>query len=76
MERRLLQDYRARLADLVAQLTVDNYAVAVKLACLPDQIRGFGHVRLRHIEAVKQQELDFLKELKGRPRFVLPQAAE
>ena len=76
MERRLLQDYRARLADLVAQLTVDNYAVAVKLACLPDQIRGFGHVRLRHIEAVKQQELDFLKELKGRPRFELPQAAE
>ena len=76
MERRLLKDYRARLHDLLAQLTADNHDVAVKIVSLPDHIRGFGHVRLRHIEAVRQQEQDLLKAMKGRPRFELPQAAE
>ncbi|PPR37558.1 MAG: hypothetical protein CFH35_01377, partial [Alphaproteobacteria bacterium MarineAlpha9_Bin5] len=32
----------------------DNYASAVELAEVPEQIRGFGHIKLEAIEAADQ----------------------
>src|SRR5690606_16664383 len=44
-ERRLIEEYKALVRDLAARLTADNLLIAVELAELPDQIRGFGHVK-------------------------------
>ncbi len=44
-ERRVIVDYEARLAEIVASLTVANHADAVALAAVPLDIRGFGHVK-------------------------------
>lgn len=76
LERRLLKGYEALLKRLLVEAKADNLDVVVRLAGLPDQIRGFGHVRLRHIEAARHNEALWLKELNGRPRFELSQAAE
>ncbi len=76
LERRVLKDYQSLITGLIPKMTVENLAVVVKLASLPDHIRGFGHVRLASIEAAKQQETTLLKQLNGRPRFEMPQAAE
>ncbi|HET6604859.1 MAG TPA: indolepyruvate ferredoxin oxidoreductase family protein [Xanthomonadaceae bacterium] len=53
MERKLAQDYFATVQELVAGLEGDNHALAVQIAQLPEHIRGFGHVKLRHLAAVQ-----------------------
>ena len=40
----------------VTRLTPDNYHVAVALAALPEKIRGYGHVKERHLAAVQAEE--------------------
>lgn len=48
-ERQLIADYFALIDELQATLTRDNLDIAIKLASLPDQIRGFGHVKERNM---------------------------
>jgi indolepyruvate ferredoxin oxidoreductase len=56
-ERRLARDllatYEADLERVLAGLSAANHAVAVKLASLPERVRGYGHVREQHAEAMK-----------------------
>jgi indolepyruvate ferredoxin oxidoreductase len=44
------------MADIVEHLTPSNHRLAVELASLPEKIRGFGHVKQRHITAAKAEE--------------------
>jgi indolepyruvate ferredoxin oxidoreductase len=55
-ERQLIADYEAMLDEVLAKLTPDNHALAVGLAAIPEKIRGFGHVKLRHLAAAKADE--------------------
>jgi indolepyruvate ferredoxin oxidoreductase len=55
LARELLAGYEADVARLAASLTADNHATAVKLAALPEKIRGYGHVRETHAEAVAKE---------------------
>ena len=45
MERALIAEYRGMIEGVLRSLDADNYATAVELAALPEQIRGFGHVK-------------------------------
>ena len=58
-ERQLISDYEGQLEAIMTALTPANHQLAVALAELPLQIRGFGHVKLKNIEATahKAQEL-------------------
>ncbi|MCP1632898.1 indolepyruvate ferredoxin oxidoreductase family protein [Kerstersia gyiorum] len=49
-ERRLIGDYLAQVEAMLAHLDADNLDRAVKLAGLPQEIRGFGHVKEAAIE--------------------------
>ena len=53
-ERALIQDYRADVEALLAQLDTTNHALAVQIARIPEQIKGFGHVKARHLAAARQ----------------------
>jgi indolepyruvate ferredoxin oxidoreductase len=55
-ERQLIADYEAMLGEIVDRLTPANHATAVALAAIPEKIRGFGHVKLRHLAAAKAEE--------------------
>ena len=55
-ERKLIADYEAMLDELLAGLTPDNHHLAVGLAAIPEKIRGFGHVKQRHLAAAKADE--------------------
>ena len=59
-ERRLIRDYEATVAELIAHLGPENHALAVSIAHLPEHIRGFGHVKERHLRAAKEKEADLL----------------
>jgi indolepyruvate ferredoxin oxidoreductase len=52
LARELLATYEADLDRIVAELDAGNHALAVRLASLPEKVRGYGHVRERHAQAV------------------------
>jgi len=56
MERQLIQDYEKTVDELLAKLTHDNHALAVEIASVPEHIRGYGHVKLRHLKEAKARE--------------------
>ncbi|KSB89896.1 indolepyruvate ferredoxin oxidoreductase [Caulobacter vibrioides] len=53
MERGLIADYEVTLDRLVAGLRSENKALAVKLAEVPSEIRGYGHVKEAAVEKAK-----------------------
>jgi indolepyruvate ferredoxin oxidoreductase len=55
-ERQLIADYEALLDELTPRPAAHNYAVAVELASIPEHIRGYGHVKERHLKAAKARE--------------------
>jgi len=48
-ERELISSYRACIEELLAGLSPGNHALALELARIPEQIRGYGHVKARHL---------------------------
>ncbi len=64
VERRLLTEYENLLAEFFDNLTCDNYATAVALARLPEKIRGFGHIKARHIAAADLERERLLAEFR------------
>ena len=59
-ERSLITEYETVIDTLLKQLNANNHPVAVEIAGLPEQIRGYGHVKERHIDAVKARETELL----------------
>ena len=54
MERALIQEYRDSLDAILARgLTPERLAVAVDIARIPEEIRGYGHVKERHVKAAR-----------------------
>jgi indolepyruvate ferredoxin oxidoreductase len=53
MERGLIARYEATITELLKTLDAGNRAQAVEIARLPEDIRGYGHVKLRHLQAVE-----------------------
>jgi indolepyruvate ferredoxin oxidoreductase len=62
MEVRLIADYQRVVAELLQGLRAGNYDIAVLIADLPGQIRGFGHVKKKAIEDAKAKEAELLKQ--------------
>jgi indolepyruvate ferredoxin oxidoreductase len=55
MERQLIQDYRMMVEKMLATLTADTLPIAVELANLPEQIRGYGHVKEKTVETFRSE---------------------
>jgi len=56
VERALIQEYEDLVQSILKALTHDNYDLAVELVSLPEHIRGYGHVKERHLKDVKANE--------------------
>ena len=54
-ERGLIVEYRACIDELLAGLSRDNLALAVDIARIPEEIRGYGHVKDRHLAAARSK---------------------
>ncbi|MGH8712934.1 MAG: indolepyruvate ferredoxin oxidoreductase family protein, partial [Casimicrobiaceae bacterium] len=59
-ERRLVTDYEALIDELLPRLAAHNHAIAVELASIPEHIRGYGHVKQRHLKAAKAKEAEMV----------------
>lgn len=45
MERRMIGEYEATIAAVLAELKPENHDIATAIAALPQSIRGFGHIK-------------------------------
>ena len=52
-ERALVQNYMQTLERMLTKLSATTLPDALRFAKLPEEIRGYGHVKARHIAAVK-----------------------
>jgi indolepyruvate ferredoxin oxidoreductase len=52
-ERALIGEYRRAIEELLPQLREDTLPRAVEIARIPEEIRGFGHVKARHLAAAR-----------------------
>src|SRR5205823_2387075 len=59
-ERQLITDYEALIDELLPRLAHHNHSIAVELASIPEHIRGYGHVKERHLKAAKAREAELV----------------
>jgi indolepyruvate ferredoxin oxidoreductase len=71
LERQLITDYEALIGEILPQLDAHNHAIAVELASIPEHIRGYGHVKERHLKAAKAKEAELVAKYRAaRPAVV------
>ncbi len=70
-ERQLIVDYFGLIDELCATLDEERLPVAVQLANLPDEIRGFGHVKERNLLAAQQKKARLLDEYRATQQVAL-----
>ncbi len=61
MERKLIEEYIQLLDQIIAKLTPVNHGAAVALASVPDEIRGYGHVKEKNVEEARKLQAERLK---------------
>ncbi len=66
MERRLIGEYEATVAELLDGLGPQNHAIAVDIASIPEHIRGFADVKERHLEQAGQKQVELLSAFRQR----------
>jgi indolepyruvate ferredoxin oxidoreductase len=75
-ERKMIAEYNLLLAEIGERLTTGNHTTAVALASLPEDVKGFGHVKAANHEAAKTREAELLARLRAPTPTPVRQAAE
>ncbi len=68
LDRQLIADYERVVEELLAGLETSNLETAVAIASLPEQIRGFGHIRERYVDHAKMRESALLDAFRRKER--------
>jgi indolepyruvate ferredoxin oxidoreductase len=66
-ERALIGEYRASVEQVLAGLDAGNHALATEIARIPEQIKGFGHVKARNLAAARVQWEHLLRQWQQPP---------
>ena len=59
-ERALIREYEQTLERLLAALTPRNHALAVQIAAIPEEIRGYGHIKARTLAPARKKRDELL----------------
>ena len=60
-ERALIAEYEQAVETLIAGLSRDNHALALEIASLPEEIRGYGHIKAKSIAAARARRDELLR---------------
>jgi indolepyruvate ferredoxin oxidoreductase len=66
-ERALIVEYRDCIAELLRTLDAGNHALAVEIARIPEDIRGYGHVKERHLAAARTKWASLMQRWRAAP---------
>lgn len=64
MERALPAEYRVTILSLLPQLTKENLSKAIAIASIPEEIRGYGHVKEKHLALAQAKQAALLSEFR------------
>ena len=56
MERALIAEYERSVEELLGALSAENHAVAIEIASLPEEMRGFGYIKKRNVAAAREKQ--------------------
>ena len=71
LERRLISEYEGLIDEILVHLSPANHQLAIELAGLPVEIRGFGHVKEANLAQVKAREEVLLARFRSEPLHAL-----
>src|SRR5690606_19352366 len=60
-ERALIEEYQRTIEGLLGRLDRDNLAIATSIASVPEEIRGYGHVKARNLAAAKKHRAELVQ---------------
>jgi indolepyruvate ferredoxin oxidoreductase len=66
-ERALIGEYEQTVERLLAGLTPQNHALAVQIAAIPDEIRGFGYIKARNLAPARKKRDELLARFEAGP---------
>jgi indolepyruvate ferredoxin oxidoreductase len=69
-ERALIREYERTVSGLLETLDAGNVGLAAEIASIPEDIRGFGHVKEAHLQRAKARQAELLKEWDNPLRIV------
>ena len=75
MERQLVADYFATTERLLAKLDAGNLELAAQIASIPEQIRGYGHVKEAHLHQAMARQAQLLQDWNSPLRVVSREVA-
>jgi indolepyruvate ferredoxin oxidoreductase len=61
MERSLIGEYERTVEELLERLSPHNHALALEIAAIPEEMRGFGHIKARNVAAARQKQKQLLE---------------
>jgi indolepyruvate ferredoxin oxidoreductase len=61
-ERALIGEYRHSIEQVLAKLADNNHSLALEIARIPEQIKGFGHVKERNLAAARLQWGELMRQ--------------
>ena len=61
----LIAEYRTCIDELLQTLSADKLPLAAQIARLPEEIRGYGHVKERHLQAARSKWDALMAEWRG-----------
>jgi indolepyruvate ferredoxin oxidoreductase len=64
-ERKLIEEYEATVEEILSRLSSENQALALQLASIPDEIRGYGHIKEGSLKVARIKWNDLLAQLRG-----------
>ncbi|UCE32200.1 MAG: indolepyruvate ferredoxin oxidoreductase family protein, partial [Burkholderiales bacterium] len=71
-ERRLIDEYAATIEQVLGAVDPQRLELAVQIASIPEEIRGFGHVKAGHIEAARSRREQLLARFGTADRIAAP----
>jgi len=75
-ERALIQQYKACIDELLRSLTIERLKLATEIARIPEEIRGYGHVKARHLAAARGKWEALMVRWRAEATLASPAAAE
>jgi indolepyruvate ferredoxin oxidoreductase len=66
-ERALIAEYEETIERLLTGLTPQNHALAVQIASIPEEIRGFGHIKERNLGPARKKWQQLLAQYVSGP---------
>jgi indolepyruvate ferredoxin oxidoreductase len=62
-ERALIREYEETVERLLSGLSAENHASAIQIASIPEEIRGYGHIKAKSIVAARKKRDELMSGL-------------